>query len=425
MVDIIHRVGMRSAALDGAMYAALTTIDGLSAWWTTDTTGDPERRRPARVPLPQGFDMVVLEQEPAGASCGEVVDGPGEWIRDDLRWGSGRAAGVRRPVRARGTGASRSSSCRTAAPSGRRSWSASSRLVETSRRLHPTTSRSPTGTPAGRRAGQLRVNPCGTQGTTRRQRARRRGSELRDSIGRTHTYHPRPDHPGPLDGILRHAVDADAACRERLQRRHVVETIATRRRPARTLRTLRVRRTVSPPPNQNASPSRLADDRYDVGLLPLASKSRRAQRVFPQVGDLLRGEGGAAHRPLQVVPVRRAEVVALKRSDARRAPSAVLPWMCLSGARHPRRASMTGEARLSLDRRDGHGLSILLGARVGRRRAARGVLAATGRAVAGARVRGRSVSARTRAAVRSRSARRSSCSSRAPGTSEWTGPPGG
>jgi uncharacterized protein YndB with AHSA1/START domain len=41
MVDIIHRVGMKAASPDD-VYAALTTIDGLSGWWASDTKGQPE-----------------------------------------------------------------------------------------------------------------------------------------------------------------------------------------------------------------------------------------------------------------------------------------------------------------------------------------------------------------------------------------------
>ncbi len=38
MVDIHHRVGMKSASVDD-VYAALTTLEGLSGWWATDTKG--------------------------------------------------------------------------------------------------------------------------------------------------------------------------------------------------------------------------------------------------------------------------------------------------------------------------------------------------------------------------------------------------
>ena len=40
MVDILHRVGIKSSSV-GDVYAALTTVDGLAGWWTSDTDGDP------------------------------------------------------------------------------------------------------------------------------------------------------------------------------------------------------------------------------------------------------------------------------------------------------------------------------------------------------------------------------------------------
>ena len=38
MVDIVHRIGVKDSSPD-EVYAALTTIDGLSGWWASDTTG--------------------------------------------------------------------------------------------------------------------------------------------------------------------------------------------------------------------------------------------------------------------------------------------------------------------------------------------------------------------------------------------------
>ena len=39
MVDILHKVGIESSSL-AATYRALTTLDGLSGWWTSDTQGE-------------------------------------------------------------------------------------------------------------------------------------------------------------------------------------------------------------------------------------------------------------------------------------------------------------------------------------------------------------------------------------------------
>ena len=39
MSDILHRVGIKSSSLNDA-YKALTTREGLSAWWTNNTQGE-------------------------------------------------------------------------------------------------------------------------------------------------------------------------------------------------------------------------------------------------------------------------------------------------------------------------------------------------------------------------------------------------
>lgn len=36
-MDIVHRVGIKAPL--SKVYAALATIDGLSGWWTRDTSG--------------------------------------------------------------------------------------------------------------------------------------------------------------------------------------------------------------------------------------------------------------------------------------------------------------------------------------------------------------------------------------------------
>ena len=37
--DILHKVGIRASS-EGEVYQALTTIEGLCAWWTGDTRGE-------------------------------------------------------------------------------------------------------------------------------------------------------------------------------------------------------------------------------------------------------------------------------------------------------------------------------------------------------------------------------------------------
>ncbi|MEU4172104.1 SRPBCC domain-containing protein [Streptomyces sp. NPDC026665] len=78
MADILHRVGT-TAARD-TVYQALTTVDGLAAWWTTDTKGSGEDVLQFRFGDVGGFDMKVLELRPDARVRWEVVDGPEEWI---------------------------------------------------------------------------------------------------------------------------------------------------------------------------------------------------------------------------------------------------------------------------------------------------------------------------------------------------------
>jgi uncharacterized protein YndB with AHSA1/START domain len=81
MPDILHKVGITSSSLDD-VYKALTTINGLSGWWTCDTQGESAavggllRFRFGS----GGFDMKVLELQPATRVLWQVVDGPKEWI---------------------------------------------------------------------------------------------------------------------------------------------------------------------------------------------------------------------------------------------------------------------------------------------------------------------------------------------------------
>jgi uncharacterized protein YndB with AHSA1/START domain len=86
MVDILHRVGMKSASVHD-VYEALTTIEGLSGWWATDTKGQTEIGGTLEFRFePGGFDMLVLELDPGKRVLWEVTDGPAEWIGTTVRW---------------------------------------------------------------------------------------------------------------------------------------------------------------------------------------------------------------------------------------------------------------------------------------------------------------------------------------------------
>jgi len=81
MPEILHRVGIKSRDSQQA-YQALTTIEGLSGWWTTDTKGDSavDGTLQFRFGPAGGFDMKVLDLVPNSQVLWEVVDGPAEWI---------------------------------------------------------------------------------------------------------------------------------------------------------------------------------------------------------------------------------------------------------------------------------------------------------------------------------------------------------
>ncbi|WP_327412772.1 SRPBCC family protein [Streptomyces sp. NBC_01233] len=78
MVDILHRVGI--TATPEKVYEALTTVEGLAAWWTTDTSGNGDGSLQFRFGDVGGFDMKVLDLQPNARVLWEVVDGPAEWV---------------------------------------------------------------------------------------------------------------------------------------------------------------------------------------------------------------------------------------------------------------------------------------------------------------------------------------------------------
>lgn len=87
MVDILHRIGVKDSSPE-AVYDAVTTLDGLSRWWTTDTSGSVEVDGVIEFRFGAGgFDMRVVELKPAEHILWEVVDGPPEWIGTTVKWG--------------------------------------------------------------------------------------------------------------------------------------------------------------------------------------------------------------------------------------------------------------------------------------------------------------------------------------------------
>lgn len=86
MADILHRIGIKSTSRND-VYKALTSCEGLSNWWTVDTTGDADKME-GLVKFrfgTAGFDMKIAHLQPSEVKW-EVVEGPGEWIGTQINW---------------------------------------------------------------------------------------------------------------------------------------------------------------------------------------------------------------------------------------------------------------------------------------------------------------------------------------------------
>jgi uncharacterized protein YndB with AHSA1/START domain len=90
MADILHRVGIKSSPEE--VYKALTARERLAGWWTNDTQGESKVggllkfRFSADGKEIGGFDMKVLELQPARRVLWQVVGGPEEWIGTKVSW---------------------------------------------------------------------------------------------------------------------------------------------------------------------------------------------------------------------------------------------------------------------------------------------------------------------------------------------------
>jgi uncharacterized protein YndB with AHSA1/START domain len=99
MADIIHRVGIKSAP--SKVYAALSTIEGLAGWWTSDTTGDSKVGGSItfRFTDPKGkvigeMTMEVVKLQPDTRVQWRVKAGPPEWVGTDLTFDLSQADGM-------------------------------------------------------------------------------------------------------------------------------------------------------------------------------------------------------------------------------------------------------------------------------------------------------------------------------------------
>jgi uncharacterized protein YndB with AHSA1/START domain len=87
MADILHRVGIKTESIEN-VFKAISTIEGLTGWWTIDTSGvadkaggDLQFRFGAG-----GFDMKVKAIQPPNSLSWEVTALEKEWIGTTIQW---------------------------------------------------------------------------------------------------------------------------------------------------------------------------------------------------------------------------------------------------------------------------------------------------------------------------------------------------
>lgn len=85
MADITHRLGFKSSAAD--VYKNISTIDGLSKWWTSETSGVSKvgekitftfKNASAEVIGEMVMKVIALEKDKSVRW--EVLEGPEDWI---------------------------------------------------------------------------------------------------------------------------------------------------------------------------------------------------------------------------------------------------------------------------------------------------------------------------------------------------------
>ncbi len=80
MVDILHRVGIKTSSVDD-VYAALATPAGVSGWWSRATEGESVvGEQLAFVFDDDRFVARVVELAPAERVAWEITEGPPEWV---------------------------------------------------------------------------------------------------------------------------------------------------------------------------------------------------------------------------------------------------------------------------------------------------------------------------------------------------------
>lgn len=89
MVDIIHRISIKAPV--SRVMAAVSTVEGVAAWWTRETTGSsgPGGSMTARFTNQAGNEIGkmkfdVTSVDPDRAVQWRITDGPPEWIGTDV-----------------------------------------------------------------------------------------------------------------------------------------------------------------------------------------------------------------------------------------------------------------------------------------------------------------------------------------------------
>ena len=83
MPDILHRVGIRSSPQK--VFNAISTIDGLTRWWTTNTAGKSAIGGIIKFRFEGGgFDMKVVDLRKNKLVKWKCVKGPEEWIDTEI-----------------------------------------------------------------------------------------------------------------------------------------------------------------------------------------------------------------------------------------------------------------------------------------------------------------------------------------------------
>lgn len=91
MIDIIHRIGIKTP--ENQVYKALTTLEGLSNWWTEEVKGDEKIGgkiefyfRTKAGDLIGKMVMEVKELSDSKKVRWRCIEGPEEWIGTDITY---------------------------------------------------------------------------------------------------------------------------------------------------------------------------------------------------------------------------------------------------------------------------------------------------------------------------------------------------